>query len=306
MGETTGIGWTHHTFNPWRGCSHALFPLGSSKAGEEHPGCGPCYAEELVTRWRMGGVKGEWGPGAPRTAAKDWSGPPKWAREAAAAGERRRIFFSLGDPLDEEAPTDAQQRFWQLIRETADLRHGADPDLPMGGLDWLLLTKRPWRWELIPEDVRPLVWLGTSISDQATADVWVPALLKTRGFRLRFLSVEPLVSRIRNLAELIAQPCPVCDGSMSIPVPGGGKPCGACLPHQGIQPGVKWVIAGGMSGSKRQEADIADYQVLADDCAALRVAFYMKQDSGPRAGKQGRIPDELWKLKQVPEVRLGA
>lgn len=304
MGETTGIGWTHHTFNPWRGCSHALFPEGSKLAGKEHPGCSGCYAEELVLRWHMGGVVGQWGPGAPRTVAKDWSGPTTWAREAAAARERRRCFFSLGDPLDEEAPKDAQGRFWQLIRDTAiyetrttlGMAHwSASP-----GLDWLLLTKRPWRWELIPQDVRPLIWFGTSISDQATAEVWVPELLKAQGFRLRFLSVEPLLGRIRNLGELIVVPCATCGGSMSVPAPGGGKPCGACLAHQGVQPAVQWVIAGGMSGSSRTEVDVADYQDLADDCAWLRVPFYMKQDSGPRAGKQGRIPPELWARKEVP------
>jgi protein gp37 len=117
MGKETAIGWTHHTFNPWRGCSHAVGPN-----GETHPGCINCYAEFLVCeKFRMGGVKGEWGPGAPRTVAAEsaWKDPPRWARAAAEAGERRRVFFSLGDPLDEEAPKEAQERFWQLIRNGA-------------------------------------------------------------------------------------------------------------------------------------------------------------------------------------------
>lgn len=299
MGEKTAISWAHHTFNPWRGCSHALFPPGAANAGEEHPGCGGCYAEFLLTeKFRMGGVKGEWGPGAPRTVAAEsgWKEPLRWARAAAEAGERRRVFFSLGDPLDEEAPVDAQQRFWQLIRETADLRHGADLDLPMGGLDWLLLTKRPWRWELIPEDVRPLVWLGTSISDQATADVRVPALLGARGFRLLFLSAEPLLGPL-DVASITlaggAQAKPLCGLTWEL------GPRGYSI-YQPKGPSIGWVIAGGESGASRRPAEVAWFQALAEQCTAASVPFFMKQDTAFRAGQQRRIPDELWARKEVP------
>lgn len=34
-------------------------------------------------------------------------------------------------------------------------------------------------------------------------------------------------------------------------------------------------------------------------CQAAGVAVFVKQGSGPRPGKQGRIPDELW-LKEMP------
>jgi protein gp37 len=313
VGETTKISWCHATFNPWRGCSHAVGPN-----GEKHPGCLNCYAEFLVCdKFEMGGVKGEWGPGAPRTVAAEsgWALPVKWALAAAKEGVRRRVFFSLGDPLDEEAPKQAQERFWDLIRETAEIcsltgQHPAACECTggkEGGLDWLLLTKRPWRWELIPEDVRPLVWLGTSISDQATTDVWVPALLKAEGFRLRFISAEPLLGPVR-LDRYICRPCSRCDGSMSVPVPGGGAPCPACLDHQGEEHAIHWVIAGGESGANRRPAELHWYQGIADSCGAAKVPFYMKQDTAFRAGQQGRIPDALWALKQVPgeAVRHGA
>lgn len=38
MGENSKIEWTDHTFNPWRGCAHAVLPDGS-----EHPGCAHCF-----------------------------------------------------------------------------------------------------------------------------------------------------------------------------------------------------------------------------------------------------------------------
>lgn len=90
-------------------------------------------------------------------------------------------------------------------------------------LDWLLLTKRPENvrrmWpevygagscspayvsfgevigpDYTPEYRRSNVWLGTSISDQHTADVWVTRLLECRDLcQLLFLSIEPLLSPI--------------------------------------------------------------------------------------------------------------
>lgn len=311
MGETTKISWCHATFNPWRGCSHAVGPN-----GQKHPGCLNCYAEFLVCdKFEMGGVKGEWGPGAPRTVAAEsgWALPVKWALAAAKEGLRRRVFFSLGDPLDEEAPPQAQARFWDLIRETAEVCSitGQHPTAcectggKEGGLDWLLLTKRPWRWELIPEDVRPLVWLGTSISDQATADVWVPELLKADGFRLRFLSAEPLVGPV-NLSDLLVPEGVLkpLAGLLWEPV-GGGRPGVTVKRPRG--PRVEWVIAGGESGGARRPSEVAWYERLAAQCAEAGVPFYMKQDTAYRAGQQGRIPDALWALKRVPgEVHRGA
>lgn len=317
MGETTAIGWTHHTFNPWRGCSHAVFPPGHPEAGKPHPGCLHCYAEFLVTqKFKMGGVKGEWGPGAPRTVAADsgWMEPLKWARAAAAAGERRRVFYSLGDPLDEEAPKEAQQRFWQLIREThfgtalGPVVHR--PDMPLaekllgyGGLDWLLLTKRPWRWELIPEDVRSLVWLGTSISDQATADVWVPELLRADGFRLRFVSAEPLLGPV-DLSRYMWPVCAKWPAGFNSPEEAMAAGATVTLHRQSLVSAharfLDWVIAGGESGADRRPSEVGWQQSLADQCAAAGVPFYEKQDTAFRAGQQGRIPAELWARKEVP------
>lgn len=52
MGESSGIQWTHHTFNPWRGCTHVS------------PGCTNCYAEQLTApvllRHSHGGDPDEW------------------------------------------------------------------------------------------------------------------------------------------------------------------------------------------------------------------------------------------------------
>lgn len=89
MGQVTGIEWTHHTFNPWRGCTKVS------------AGCANCYAETMSGR--NPGTLGVWGPNGTRVVAADsyWKQPVKWDREAAAAGERRRVFCaSLADVFE--------------------------------------------------------------------------------------------------------------------------------------------------------------------------------------------------------------
>lgn len=51
MGANSGIQWTHHTFNPWVGCTKVS------------PGCTHCYAEAYdrpVLKDHHGGEPAEW------------------------------------------------------------------------------------------------------------------------------------------------------------------------------------------------------------------------------------------------------
>ncbi len=261
MGEITGIAWTDHTFNPWIGCTKV------------HTGCKGCYAEALATT-RLGR---QWGPGAERrvTSPANWKLPARWARAAAKAECRRKVFCaSLADVLDVEAPKEAQVRLWQLIRETANVRAHDGRSCPIGphvghehhchfGLDWLLLTKRPERWELIPEDVRALVWFGTSISDQETANEWVPRLLAAEGMRVRFLSAEPQVGPI-DLRRWIGPAVVGTLGAVEIDANWG----------------ISWVIGGGESSQGKHVArpyDLAWPRTLLEQCRAAREPFFHKQ-----------------------------
>lgn len=90
MGVNTKIEWTTHTFNPWRGCTRIS------------EGCRFCYAETLSRR--NPAVLGVWGDEGTRVVASEsmWRQPIKWDREAAAAGERRRVFCaSLADAFED-------------------------------------------------------------------------------------------------------------------------------------------------------------------------------------------------------------
>src|SRR5512145_1210651 len=122
MAEQTKIAWTDATFNPWIACEPAIQPN-----GKPHPGCVHCYAREQnkLRAWVRGeDGKPAWGPGAPRkvTSAAYWRQPLAWAKAAAKAGERRRVFCgSLCDVLDVEAPPEALARLWDLIRATSEV-----------------------------------------------------------------------------------------------------------------------------------------------------------------------------------------
>lgn len=64
-------------------------------------------------------------------------------------------------------------------------------------------------------------------------------------------------------------------------------------------PGLDWVIIGGESGSGARPCDMAWIRSIVEQCQAASVPVFVKQDSGPRPGMQGRIPDEFW-LKEFP------
>lgn len=276
MGENSKIQWTHHTFNAWLGCAKV------------HAGCTNCYAEtEQAVVMRKGG-RVHWGEvwqGGDRVVVADstWAKPITWARAAAKAGERHRVFCeSLSDVLEvpslpEKWPSGwdekqiawakdrvqtaridlghARQRLWDIIRNTAKMTFGGESlgpaidgwgtlrvgrgVLPTPGLDWLLLTKRPENWRLVPKDIRPLVWLGTSASDQETLDSACSRLIEAAGFRLTFLSLEPLVGPV-DLADWLPSP----DGFYDTPE---GPVHRKDWPHC---PFPGWVILGGESGPK--------------------------------------------------------
>ena len=170
--KDSAIEWTHHTMNPWYGCTRVS------------PGCQHCYAETLMdTRYH----KVEWGPGRKRqrTTVDYWKQPLRWDRAAAAAGERHRVFCaSLADVFDPEVPDEWRADLYRLIRATPNL-------------DWLLLTKRPevaFDWTHLMGEYQN-IWLGTSVEDTRRALERIPILLSTPAV-VRFLSIEPLLGPI--------------------------------------------------------------------------------------------------------------
>lgn len=352
MAENSKIEWTHHTFNPWIGCTKVA------------PGCTNCYAETLMdTRYR----KVQWGPNGTRvaTSAANWRKPLQWDRAAAKAGERHRVFCaSLADVFEDwkgrivdrhgdQLAVDAARRYrafgstehsfesefirdhgrWATMDDLrADLFRLIDAT---PNLDWLILSKRPenvrrmwpWGWgtaetadqgreyrqshglpyqtgaiEILEEPERQChrknVWLGTSVSDQETANVAVPRLLANRDLvPVLFLSAEPLVGPIDldpplceyHGAEFIQWDdkfggyiCTECaDGDST------GEACfGMWLGD--LDERIDWVIVGGESGHGRRHMGLDWARRIRDQCKEEDVAFFMKQ-----IDKVQPIPDDL-------------
>ncbi len=170
MAKDSAIEWTHHTFNPWWGCTKIS------------PGCKHCYAETFSHR--IG--QDIWGARADRRFFGDahWREPLKWNAEAFAVGERRRVFCaSMADVFEHRTELNpVRERLWKLIADTP-------------GLDWLLLTKRPERvlasvpWgKTWPTNV----WAGVTAENQKWAEKRIPLLLELPA-TVRFLSCEPLL-----------------------------------------------------------------------------------------------------------------
>lgn len=264
MGKNSKIEWTHHTFNPWRGCTKIS------------PGCTNCYAEKLSKR--NPATLGVWGDHGTRVVAVDsyWQQPPKWNRDAKQVRERRRVFCaSLADVFEDRPElVEPRYRLFDLINQTPDL-------------DWLLLTKRPenviriyddisnhFGWD---EDMSVMnIWLGVTVENQEYADRRIPELLKIPA-SVRFLSCEPLLGPVSlehvNFGNEIAIDLhDVLFPQRGPRYPGNGKP----FPQY---PGnsIDWVIAGGESGPNARPSHLDWFRSLRDQCKAANVPFHFKQ-----------------------------
>lgn len=234
------------------------------------PGCKHCYAETFSKRTGHD----IWGP--PETTSRRTFGMKHWAElfvwNAAAerAGVVRNVFCSSMADIFENHPAIISElaKLWWVI--------GMTP-----WLNYQLLTKRP---ERIPESLPPdwglgypNVWLGTSIESPEYIPR-VKALLRNPA-RLHFLSVEPLLTAFghQEAMDLFAE---VVDD--------GGR----------LQR-IRWMIVGGESGPGHREMPLETAQHLVTLSRLLDVRVFVKQDSGPKPGRQGRIPNYDW-IQEMP------
>lgn len=174
MAKDSKIEWTHHTFNPWWGCSKVS------------PACKNCYAEA----WAKRVGSNVWGKDSARRffSESHWKEPFKWNKEAEKDGVNRRVFCaSMADVFERRAElTPWRAKLWTLIESTPNLT-------------WLLLTKRPqwvlkmspWAYSKWPNNV----WIGTTVENQNYAEKRIPILQEIPA-SIRFLSCEPLLSEI--------------------------------------------------------------------------------------------------------------
>ncbi len=258
MAEKTGISWTHHTFNHVWGCN------------EVSAGCDHCYARTLAERWGYM----VWGPphNSPRRTfgPKHWAEPLKWNAAAARDGVRRRVFCaSMADVFEVHPQIDAERaKLWPLIEQTPHL-------------DWLLLTKRPEQIaRMVPEvwliDPPENVWLGTSVEDQAAADLRIPRLLQVPA-KVHWLSCEPLLGPVDLMPWLWRDRI---------------TPSGETQVR--LSPQIDWVIVGGESGANFRPMDLGWARSIRDQCVQEGAGFFYKQGASRQPGQDATLDGVEW------------
>lgn len=263
------IEWTEKTWNPVTGCSKVS------------QGCKRCYAERLFPKVYPGRAFTDVQCHEDRLEA-----PLHWKKPA-------MIFVnSMSDLFHEDVPFEFIDRVFAVMALTP--RH-----------TYQVLTKRPERMleyltsGRLKSDARvriyclatlkdpslnffwplPNVWLGVSVEDQKSADERIPILQETPAV-VRWVSYEPALGpvdfeKIKPNGWWVK--CPMCDGSMSVRVPGGGASCPRCFNHQGWIPGIDWIVCGGESGPGARPMHPDWARSVRDQCVANDVPFFFKQ-----------------------------
>jgi len=328
MAIVSKIGWTHSTFNPWRGCV------------EVSPACDNCYAATMAKR--NPAVLGVWGDKGTRVVAaeKYWREPLKWNKQAAETGQPHRVFCaSLADVFED----------WKgpmIDASGTPIRKGFEGNWVFGGgilrndfpltmqdvrvrlfnlidqtphLTWLLLTKRPESiaqmiyatypessraFHELPQRLRSNLWLGTTVENQLYAEKRIPELLKCRDLApVLFLSCEPLLGEVQlnHLAEHHIHPgWPDQDYTTFNNCLNGFRThkAGGWTDKKFK---VDWVIAGDESGSGRRKTDVEWSRSLRDQCKSAGVAFFMKQMdvNGEISDEPSEFPEDL-RIQEFP------
>jgi protein gp37 len=153
------------------------------------------------------------------------------------------------------------------------------------------------------------VHVGVSAENQKWYDIRWFALADAPA-AVRFISAEPLLGPIdlgldhTGHESDAVNPWPHTRTCMDCSAGEGEAEVDAY--HRPGQPKPDWVIAGGESGPGHRPMEMAWLESIANQCRMASIPLYVKQDSGPRAGQQGRIPDGIWALKQFPGDVLAA
>lgn len=304
MAEQTAISWCDHTF------SHVI---GCTKVSE---GCRFCYAESLAKRFNQAA----WGPEGTRIKTSDayWRQPLKWDRQAQRDGVRRRVFCaSMADvfegwegpivdhhgnrlahcggvfqPASRPEFSDWDPATMDDVRRDLFRLIDATPHL-----DWILLTKRPENIRFY----RPNVWLGASVSDQATADRNVPLLLQCRDLcAVLFVICEPLLgpvdlTLIGETTTGVRRPSGTFHPLLRYDALRGHEDCGDQWYGK-----IDWVIVGGESGPHYRPMELDWARSLRDQCRSAGVPFFFKQSAALRPGQHPELDGEV--IQEFPQV----
>ena len=217
------IEWTEVTWNPTTGCNKVS------------AGCKNCYAEIFAQRLQaMGNHK--YRNGFELTIHPDvLDEPRRW--------KNSKIVFvnSMSDIFHERIPLTFLKKIFKVMNDTP--RH-----------IYQVLTKRSERLEEIANKFEwtENIWMGVSVEDDRVINRI--ANLKNTPAKIKFLSLEPLLSSLPNLSLK----------------------------------GIDWVIVGGESGTKSRPVQKEWIIDIKDQCEKANVEFFFKQWGGMNKKANGR------------------
>jgi protein gp37 len=233
MALSTSIEWTDSTWNPVTGCTKVS------------SGCTNCYAERMALRLQAMGNP-SYTNGFSVTLHEDLLDLPlKWRKP-------QTIFVnSMSDLFHEDIPAEFILRVFNIMRRA----------------DWhcyQILTKRSERMlELSPRlPWTSNIWMGVTVEEKNYT--YRIEHLKRTSAKVKFLSLEPLLSPIHNLQ----------------------------LKE------IDWIIVGGESGPNARPMK-KDWVIdIRNQCQSEKVPFFFKQWGGrnkKKAGREleGRVWDEI-------------
>jgi protein gp37 len=230
------IEWTESTWNPITGCTKIS------------PGCKNCYAERLAKRLKAMGQP-NYSNGFTLTLQPQMLGLPlKWKRP-------QTIFVnSMSDLFHKDVPLEYIQRVFEVMNRAHWHR-------------FQVLTKRAERLEELSPYLSwtPNIWMGVSVESQK----FVQRIdhLRGTGAQVKFLSLEPLLSSLKEL-DLRE---------------------------------IDWAIVGGESGIGSRPIKKEWVVEIREQCRNFDVPFFFKQWGGFNKKKSGRLLDgRTW--DEMPRV----
>jgi protein gp37 len=223
MSAKSPIEWTESTWNPVTGCNKIS------------PGCKNCYAEKLSYRLKAMGQRNYVNGFKLTLQPHMLELPLKWKKP-------QTIFVnSMSDLFHVDVPLDYIQRVFDVMNRAHWHR-------------FQVLTKRAERVAELSDFLNwtENIWMGVSVESKNYVQR-IDYLRQTKA-HIKFLSLEPLLSSLKNL-NLSA---------------------------------IDWVIVGGESGFKARPIK-EDWVIdIRNQCDAANVAFFFKQWGGKNKKKTGR------------------
>ena len=221
----SSIEWTEMTWNPITGCTKIS------------SGCKYCYAEIMTRRLKaMGQEKYKYGFNIIKTHPETLSIPYSW--------KSPKIVFvnSMSDLCHNDVPIEFIKNVFKVMNDNT--QH-----------IFQVLTKRADRLYEIHEQLKwsNNIWMGVTVEDASVIDRI--GYLKETGAKVKFLSLEPLLSSLPNL-DLDK---------------------------------INWVIVGGESGTKPRPMSAEWVVDIQQQCLKAEVPFFFKQWGGRNKKKTGRI-----------------